>query len=57
MAQTEGKMPNLTSRFFVENHSENGKMVEDLNRIEDFVDRLTGKGKKVKHFIDSSKNV
>ena len=44
MKTTESKMPSIISRFFVENHTENDDVVDELHRIEDFVDKL-GKGK------------
>lgn len=47
MAQTKGSIPSGTSRFFLENHTENEQVIDDLNQIEDFVDELAG-NKKVK---------
>lgn len=47
MSLTKGSIPNITSRFFVENHTENEQVIDDLNQIEDFVDELGGT-KKIK---------
>ena len=40
MVSTESAMPSVISRFFIEKHSENAKVVDDLHKIEDFVDGL-----------------
>ena len=42
MAPTESKLPSAKSRFFVENHPTNDKVVQDLHQIEDFVDQIGG---------------
>ena len=47
MVSTESAMPSVISRFFIEKHSENAKVVDDLHKIEDFVDGLN-KQKKFK---------
>ena len=46
MSSTETALPNTTHRFFVENHTENGQVLSDLYRIEDFVDSLDKRKKK-----------
>ena len=58
MVQTESTIPSVLSRFQVELHTENNKVVDDLHQIEDFVDVL-GVGtlqSKKNHGYDKPKN-
>jgi len=45
MAPTDSTLPSATHRFFIENHTENGEVIHDLQMIEDFVDELGGQKK------------
>jgi len=45
MASTQAALPSTTHRFFVENHTDNETVIQDLHKIENLVDTL-GKKKK-----------
>ena len=46
MAPTETKLPSYTHRFFVDRHADNESVIQDLHRIETFVDKISKKSRK-----------